>query len=520
MLSWLASAAAGLLMDAGFPGLDLWPLTLLGIAALLVVLRGATPARAGLLGVVAGAAFYLSHVAWAAEYLGPVPWLALSTLEALIFATGAAGTALMYRLVHRWWPNAGGRLLIGPLGVAGVWVLRETLAGSWPYGGFAWARLAYSQSQSPLAPLVAWVGVSGFSFLVVASLTFVIELCVNRRGRSAAVIAVVTAAVIVVLIPPVPVRQSGEIRVGIVQGAGPAGYFDERTSGELLQSQIDATAPLRAADADIIVWPENSMDEDPLQSDATATRLSTLSTTLQAPLLIGAITEREDRYYNSSIVWTGKGPAGLYDKNHPVPFGEYVPDRAFWSFLAPDLIGLVQRDYQIGTLSPAVPIGDIVAGVSLCFDIVDDRLIDAMTDGDAQVIVAQTNNADFGRTDESAQQLAISRIRAIQTGRAVVTVSTVGQSQILLPDGTTRSALPAYTPGALVDTVPLMVEDTPATVLRVPISVLIVGATLAPVIAALILHLAANADRRVRRGGHHGGRGSSGAEGRPFSRAR
>jgi apolipoprotein N-acyltransferase len=82
----------------------------------------------------------------------------------------------------------------------------------------------------------------------------------------------------------------------------------------------------------------------------------------------------------------------------------------------------------------------------------------------ADVVLAQTNNADFGRTDESVQQLAIARIRAEELGRSVVNISTVGTSAVIAPDGSVSHQLPVYTPGVIVDDVPLATGTTPAVV--------------------------------------------------------
>ena len=80
----------------------------------------------------------------------------------------------------------------------------------------------------------------------------------------------------------------------------------------------------------------------------------------------------------------------------------------------------------------------------------------------AQLILAQTNNADFGKTSENLQQLAIARLRAIETGRSVVNISTVGTSAIISPTGETIASIPAYQPGAMLSAVPLSSTLTPA----------------------------------------------------------
>jgi apolipoprotein N-acyltransferase len=101
-------------------------------------------------------------------------------------------------------------------------------------------------------------------------------------------------------------------------------------------------------------------------------------------------------------------------------------------------------------------------GISICFDITDDQQAFDMARDGAQIVFAQTNNADFGRTDESYQQLAIARLRAMEMGRTVINISTVGVSAIIAPDGSTIASLPRFTAGTIYETVPLTTTLTPA----------------------------------------------------------
>ena len=141
-----------------------------------------------------------------------------------------------------------------------------------------------------------------------------------------------------------------------------------------------------------------------------------------------------------------------------------MPDRAFWRLFAPDLVDLVTRDYSIGTRENVVHIDGTTAGVSICFDIADDQLITDVIRAGAQLMLAQTNNADFGRTDESVHQLAIARMRALEAPRSVVNISTVGTSAVIHPDGSLSAELPSWVPGAMVAKVPLSDTVTPAVV--------------------------------------------------------
>ncbi|HAG63193.1 MAG TPA: hypothetical protein DCL70_04005 [Kocuria sp.] len=196
---------------------------------------------------------------------------------------------------------------------------------------------------------------------------------------------------------------------------------------------------------------------------------------MHAPLVIGAVTQRGDEYFNSSLVWQtgGEGPVQTYDKRHPVPFGEYVPDRGFWRQFAPDLIDLIQREYTPGTATPAVTVDGVTVGLAICFDVIYDDVVRDGAQAGAEVFMFQTNNADFRGTDENLQQLAFARVRAIEAGRSVVNLSTVGTSQVIAPDGATLDALPEGEPGAMVTDVPLRTGLTPAMVIGAPLQALL-----------------------------------------------
>jgi apolipoprotein N-acyltransferase len=215
--------------------------------------------------------------------------------------------------------------------------------------------------------------------------------------------------------------------------------------------------------------------------------LDTVATELQAPVVTGTITQdTEERVFNSMLLWrAGEGAVDQYDKIHPVPFAEYLPDREFWYPLAPPLFDLVPRDYSFGQRDNVFDVDGVIAGVAICFDIVDDALVWQMLDDGADIILAPTNNADFGRTDESAQQLAIARLRAIETNRTVVNISTVGTSAIVAPDGTTIAELPVFEPGTMVETVPLSTVTTPATMLGRSVEWAVSGFALVALFAAV-----------------------------------
>lgn len=479
------AAISGLVLDLAFPDAAIWPLAIPAIALVLIALDGRKGDSAFLVGLVFGLAFYFTHIQWAATFLGPVPWSALSVLMSLWCGLGGILIAWAYRYVPRVWPSPMGRMLLLPAVVSGLWVGREGIAAVWPYGGFSWGRVAFSQSDSPFSHLFAWLGVAGVGFVLVFLAAASIE--VVRAGvtpfRALASVAVVLALLVVPAWSSLPGTTSTEtLRVGAVQGDTKAGYFDPPENlGDNLKGQYAATLPLFDEDVDVVVWPEGSSDLNPLAYPEAAAVFDDVARRADAPLVAGIITARDQgyqdengdevyHYFNTSTLWhAGEGQVDYYDKKHPVPFGEYVPNRAFWRMFAPDLIDLIGREYTFGTTDAVLDVGSaktggrsVLAGIAICFDIVDDQLVTEMVEQGAQIVLAQTNNADFGYTDESLQQLAIARIRAIETGRSVVNISTVGTSAIIHPDGSVHDQLEWYTPGVMIDDVPLGTTMTPA----------------------------------------------------------
>jgi apolipoprotein N-acyltransferase len=343
-------------------------------------------------------------------------------------------------------------------------VARESIASTWPYGGFAWGRIAESQSLSPLADLVGWVGITGTSFLMALFAALVIQLL---REESATVLlraAIAATAVLVLLaIPAWPPTLTGSSRVLAVQGNANAALDSDDPAGTVLGNHVSATLPFADEAVDMVIWPENASDVDPVRYPQSAKVLDYISTTFAAPLLVGTITVRDDVYYNTSLQWeAGEGVVDWYDKKHPVPFAEYMPDRSFFHALAPDLVDLVTRDYGFGQRDAIFDVDGTLTGILICYDVSDDGLVRDLVTGGADMLVVQSNNADFGRSDQGAQQLAIARLRAIETGRSVVHISTTGVSAIVAPDGTTIDQLAPFTAGGMLEDVPLASGTTPA----------------------------------------------------------
>jgi apolipoprotein N-acyltransferase len=462
VVAGLLAVIGGVVCRLAFPDPGWWPLAPVAVAMLTVACWGRAARHGAVLGMLFGLAFFVPLLSWSGVYVGALPWFALATLQSLYLALLGAVTAVALRAAER------GRIAMAVPIAAALWVGQEALRDRTPYGGFPWARLAFSQADSPLGHLAALGGAPLVTFataLVGTALAAAVVGALRRpRGLSAlAALGTASAVTLVGLLVPLPVSGT-PVRVAGIQGDVPEAGLDfnaERRA--VLDNHARVTRELAARVAagrtpapDLVVWPENGSDLDPfLQADA-RTVIDGAVSAIGAPTLVGAVLQRPtDRLTNASIVWTpGSGPGELYAKRHPVPFAEYIPDRGFFRHFS-SKVDLVRQDFVGGTSVGTLDLGPARVGVAICFEVAYDDLVrDTVRDG-ADLLVVQTNNATFGRTDEAVQQLAMSRLRAIEHGRAVAHVSTVGVSALIEPDGTMVTTSRLFEPAALEATLPL-----------------------------------------------------------------
>ena len=475
------AALGGLALDLAFPGTGWWPLAVVGIALLTLAVRGARARRGALLGLVAGLACFVPLLAWSGIYVGALPWLALAVSQAAFVALIGAALPAAWR--------APGGALGTVLAVTGLWVLQEALRARVPFGGFPWGRVAFSQADGPFVGWAALGGAPAVSAAVAAAGACLAVAVVRISGMNRAptgrahVLAVpaalVVAAVAVPAVGPLALRlgQAGEqtggrsVQVAAVQGNVPKAGLDFNAQRRAVLdyhvratlAYTDAVRAGRTPAPGLVVWPENSSDIDPLRNPDAAAEIDHAVAAVGVPVLVGAVLNGPGDYVsNAGIVWTASGPAERYVKRHPVPFAEYIPYRSFFRLFS-DKVDLVARDFAAGHTVGVLPMGPARVGDVICFEVAYDDLVRANVDLGANLLLVQTNNATFGYTDESVQQLAISRIRAMEHGRSVVHVSTVGVSALITPDGTVHQPSALFTRTVLSGSLPLRSVRTVAT---------------------------------------------------------
>jgi apolipoprotein N-acyltransferase len=473
---WSAVLAlvGGLATWSAFPDLGWWFAAAPGIALLFLALRRDSARWNALMGLVWGIAFFVPLLTWADEAVGIVPWIALSIAEAGFVALFAAAWTWARR-GEAVWRRGSLQLVVFVV----LWVAVEEARSVAPFGGFPWGRLAFSQADAPLVAL-ARLGGAPLVSAAVAAIGVALALAWQAARRFALLptlgrLAVAVALVVVGLAVPLDTKaEDGTLRVGAVQGnLAEAGLDAFSRRREVLDNHLAGTYALldqvEPGDLDVVLWPENGTDIDPQVDASVAADLDAAGEAVGAPLLVGTIEyPASGGRYNTALLWEpGVGPVARYSKQRPAPFAEYIPIR---SLVRPfsSAVDLVTHDMIAGTEPGTIPLESerlgrtVVLGDVICFEVAYDGIVrEAVTQG-AEVLVVQTNNASFGRSPESTQQLAMSRFRAVELGRATVQVSTVGVSAVIAPNGAVAQETDLFTADQLVASLPLRQSLTPA----------------------------------------------------------
>jgi apolipoprotein N-acyltransferase len=433
LLPAAAAVGSGLAVAAALPPWGWWPLAFLGLAGLDRLIadqpRGGRFRRGWLVGV----GLYIPSLAWMIDMTAPGYLIAALFYAALL---GLACALVPAAAPGRW------------VALPGAIMLVELVRWSWPFGGVPLSSLAVGQVAGPLAPVLRVGGA-----LLLVQLTVVVGVAVaalvSRRWVAAGVgLAVVLAALGLAALAPRGESAGGELRVALVQGGGPQGTRDSETDDrEVFERQLEASSAIETP-VDLVVWPEDVVDvEGPVGETREGEELAELARQLEAPLVAGIVEGVDDEsFVNYAAVYDTEGEqVDRYDKVHRVPFGEYVPLR---SLIEPFGGGaLSERDAVVGSHPARLDTPEGRVAVAISWEIFfGDRVREGVGDG-AQLVLNPTNGSSFTGTLVQTQQVANSRMRAIESGRWVAQVAPTGFSAIVGPDGTVhqRSAVSEQT---------------------------------------------------------------------------
>ena len=240
----------------------------------------------------------------------------------------------------------------------------------------------------------------------------------------------------------------------------------------------------------LVIWPENSSDIDPIANADAATQIDLAARTIGVPILVGAVVARPEATAenpaasNTVIVWDpATGPGERHDKQIVQPFGEYLPWRSFFAHLS----SYAERAgyFVPGNGTGVVHAAGVPVGVATCWEVIFDRALRQSVRNGAQVLAVPTNNATFDQA-MSEQQLAFAKLRAVEHGRDLIVAGTTGISAAIAPDGRETARTAFFTPAYLDVQVRLRTAQTPATRWTPAVQWLLVAAALAAIGAAML----------------------------------
>jgi len=399
LVNLLLSAFSGLLLSAAFEPISLWWVAPIALALEMFTL---SQSERKYLSVLAFAlTFNLVLLHWTSTYVGSVPWVIL-----------AAGLSLFYLPL----------VVVKRLGIASfplIFIVLEEIRNRFPFQGFGWARIAYSQADAPYAKIAAHGGAVALS-----AITVLIGLVLFFLFQKQLQILILLPLLIVLV--PFNVQINQTTQALMIQGNVPKLGLDFNSRAkEVFFNHVKETeiALKENRKVDFILWPENSVDVDPFRNPEVFDALNTY----EVPLIVGAIVGRANDIFNTSILWT-KASQHVYIKQHLTPFGEYIPLRSLASKISPFVDDV--RDFSPGNESTIFTVDKAQIAPVICYELLDDQILEKAAQS-SNLLAVQTNNATFGDSAQSAQQLQITRIRAIEHSRNILSVSTTGYSAVI-----------------------------------------------------------------------------------------
>ncbi len=431
-------------MAASLPPWGYWPLAFVGLALWVELLTDTRPHRRALLSA-------LVSVSW----LGPATvWMVDLTMVGWPLAV--AGFAAMHAAAGSLTPPDGRRRVAFPA----AFVLAELLRWSWPFGGVPLATMAIGQVTGPLSPAVRIGGPLLLTALAATAGVALATILSTNIGPALISVAVVVVPTVAGSLAPATqiVDTAGNpdadarIVVAVVQGGGPqntrSAICDQRG---VFERHMETTRTEVEPPVDLVLWPEDVVHPRPdsearrrdcpeplLTSSEARLRLSELAQDLDSVLVVGFFEPSDDGEANLNHVTSYDSSGAVTDTYHKVqlvPFGEYVPLRStaerFSSELPP-------RDVRAGPSDePAAlntPLGSM--GVVISWEVFfEHRARSATGDGEGRLLLNPTNGSSYWLTIVQSQQIASSRLRALETGRWVLQAAPTGFSAVIAPSG-------------------------------------------------------------------------------------
>jgi len=459
----LAALILGAAWPLAFAPFALWPLAIVLLFGLFwLATTEERPRHAAALGAVFGFAAFAAGTSWIAITLhnfANMDWVLAGAAVALLAACCSVYGALALWLAGRFFVG-NARLLALPV----LWILGEWARAHF-FTGFPWLATGYTQTHAFLGGFAPWLGQYGVGLATAGVAAILVYMLQRRQSRHVLMGGVASLLVIfgvAMAAASVPfTHPAGKLlRVTLLQGNIP--ITEKWNAGKvsaILHHYVNLilqTPP----DTQLIVLPETAFPIFQTELPGLIEQLQQWSAMHHKILLIGIPEEAGHKYYNAAMEIDGKAPLRWYQKEHLVPFGEYIPMPSLFGPLVHHFLpGL--GSFSSGRGPYALPVDGQKAGITICYEESFSRDVRKGVEEGATFLLNISDYAWYGHSIAAAQSLQMAAMQSLQEQKPDVRATNTGITALISPHGRVVSQLPQFVVGTLNGAIQPMAGETP-----------------------------------------------------------
>lgn len=451
-MSWLkihpqmTSLLLGALCVFGFAPFYIFILPIISLAGLFYLWELTTsPKQAAKLGLAFGLGFFIAGIYWiyiSLHDIGGMPfWMAGLATFLLCAFLALFPTAVGYLAKRSAHPFASAAML---------WVFSEWVR-DWIFTGFPWLAVGYSQAPlSPLAGYAPLFGVFGVSLAVTVTASLLV-LIFQQKHRRQAIVGLLAIWIIGSLASLInwTVPIGTPTKVALIQGnIAQEMKWDEAIAIQTVNQYLGMA---KQAQADLVILPETAipiaidLTQKDMSQDQVLAPFKAIAMQDHKAILVGAVSQKEDAYFNTMLGISTLDGVQNYHKSHLVPFGEFIPLKSVFGWIYRDWLNMPLSDLSRGspTQKPMQLAGQKIA-VNICYeDVFGEEIIRQLPE--ATLLINASNDAWYGRSNAAEQHLQFSQMRALETGRMVLRTTNTGATAIIGNKGNVLATVPQFT---------------------------------------------------------------------------